>query len=213
MVERYLKRRIGPVLLRIHLCRAAIFLAFIAILWTPAVAEQVQVTLDPAETTINISVHDVHGGVRGTFKLKSGAVSFERETGNASGELIVDATSGQTGNGTRDSKMHKEVLESKRYPEIVFTPEHVMGDVALQGKSNIQVQGVFRIHGADHDLTLSMPVQVSGDQVTATTTFVVPYESWGMKNPSVLFLHVDGKAEVSVTAVGRIAVVTAANPR
>jgi len=55
-------------------------------------------------------------------------------------------------------------------------------------------------------------VQVSGDQLTATTTFVVPYASWGMKNPSVLFLRVDGKAEVSVTAVGRT-VANATNQR
>jgi len=186
-------------------------LVFTAFLWTPAVAEQVQVTLDPAETKINISVHDVHGGVRGDFRLKSGSIVFERTSGNASGEVIVDATSGQTGNGSRDSKMHHDVLESKRYPEIVFTPKRVIGDIATQGKSNIQVQGVFRIHGVDHDLTLSVPVQMSGDQMTATATFVVPYESWGMKNPSVLFLRVDGKAEVSVSAVGRITVLNAAN--
>jgi polyisoprenoid-binding protein YceI len=178
----------------------------------PAAAEQVQVTLDPAATKIEISVHDVHGGVRGTFKLKSGSISFDRKTGNAGGEMIVDARTGETGNNSRDSKMHKEVLESKRYPEITFIPKRVLGELAAQGQSNIQVEGVFHIHGADHDLTLSMPVQVSGDQVTANTTFVVPYQSWGMKNPSLLFLHVDGKAQVTVSAAGRITTVKSANP-
>jgi hypothetical protein len=65
---------------------------------------------------------------------------------------------------------------------------------------------VFRVHGSDHDLTLSVPLQVSGDKVTANTTFVVPYQDWGMKNPSVLFLRVDGNVEVSVSTVGRITV-------
>ncbi len=32
-----------------------------------------------------------------------------------------------------------------------------------------------------------------------------------MKNPSVLFLRVDGKVEVSVSAVGRMTVVNGAN--
>lgn len=201
--------RLSP--LRIHARRVPFFLIFAFVFCAAAFAEQVQVTLDPAATKVDISVHDGHGGVHGTFKLKSGSVIFDRQTGNASGEMIVDARSGETGNSSRDRKMHKDVLESARYPEITFTPKRVLGNVAAQGQSNIRVEGVFHIHGADHDLTLSLPVQVSGDQVTATTTFVVPYQEWGMKNPSVLFLRVDGKAEVSVSAVGRITTGKAAN--
>ncbi len=167
-------------------------------------AQQVQVALNPAETQIDISVHDVHGGVHGSFKLKSGSVLFDRATGSASGEIVVDATSGVTGNSTRDHKMNREVLESQRYPDIVFAPSKVMGEVATQGTSNLQVQGTFRIHGTSHEITLTMPVQISGEKLVTTTSFVVPYESWGMKNPSVLFLRVDGKAEVSIKATGRI---------
>lgn len=170
---------------------------------TLAAARPVQVTLDRAQTTINIFVHDVHGGVHGTFKLKSGAISFNPETGEATGEVVVDAASGDTGNDSRDRKMHKDVLESGRYPEITFLPKRVTG-FAAQGSSIVHVQGVFRIHGADHELTLEMPVQVSGDRVTGNTTFSVPYQSWGMKNPSILFLRVDGTAQVSVSAVGHI---------
>lgn len=195
----------------IHARRIPFFLVFALVVCVASVAEQLQVTLDPAATKIDISVHDGHGGVHGSFKLKSGSVIFDRETGNASGEMIVDARSGETGNSSRDKKMHKDVLESARYPEITFTPKRVLGNLAAQGQSNIQVEGVFHIHGADHDLALSVPVQVSGAQVTATTTFVVPYQEWGMKNPSVLFLRVDGKAEVSVSAMGRITTVKAAN--
>jgi polyisoprenoid-binding protein YceI len=169
-----------------------------------AAAQQVQVTLNPAETQIDISVHDVHGGVHGRFKLKSGSVLFDRASGGASGEIVVDARSGVTGNSTRDHKMNQEVLESQRYPDIIFAASRVIGEVAAQGNSNIQVQGTFRIHGASHEITLSMPVQVSGEKLVATTTFVVPYEAWGMKNPSVLFLRVDGKAEVTIKAAGRI---------
>ena len=174
-------------------------------------AQQVQVTLDPVETQINISVHDVHGGVHGSFKLKSGSVLFDRTTGAASGEIVVDAISGVTGNDTRDRKMKQEVLESQHYPEIVFAPARVIGQVAAQGSSNVQVQGTFRIHGGSHEITLTVPVQISGDKLTATTNFVVPYQSWGMKNPSVLFLRVDGKAEISITATGHISLVNGGN--
>jgi polyisoprenoid-binding protein YceI len=176
------------------------------LLLTPrgATAQQVQVVLDPAQSKIEWTLGDVLHTVHGTFKLKAGQMSFDPSSGNASGEFVVDATSGDSGNHTRDGKMNKEVLESKRYPEITFVPKKVMVKVAPQGDSTVQVQGVFHIHGADHDLTLSIPVQVSGNVVKASTSFAVPYQAWGMKNPSTLFLKVDDKVQISVSAVGTL---------
>lgn len=173
-------------------------------------AQQLQVTLDPAQTkiewTLTATLHTVHG----TFKLRSGSLSFDQSTHNANGELVVDATSGDSGNSTRDSKMNKDVLESKRYPEITFVPKRVTGRVATQGTSTVQVQGTLHIHGADHDLTLSLPVQINGTEMRTSTSFTVPYQAWGMKNPSTLFLRVADKVQISVSAVGKLTVAGAA---
>ncbi len=179
---------------------------FTWLLWLPSMvaAQQITVTLDPAQTKIQWTLGDVLHTVQGTFKLKSGIVTFDPQTGDASGEIVVDATSGESGNHSRDKKMHKEVLESQRYPEITFSPKHVIGKVADKGTSNVQVQGVFRIHGAGHDLTLSLPVEKNGDAVKASASFVVPYQDWGMKNPSTFLLKVENKVSISVTSVGRI---------
>ena len=167
-------------------------------------AEQIQVTLDPAQTTVEwtlvATLHTVHG----TFKMKSGTVSFDPKSGIAAGLIIVDATSGDSGNHTRDKKMHKEILESQRYPEITFTPERVIGNVLQKGNSTIQVQGSFHIHGFDHPFTLSIPVQINGNEVKASTSFVVPYQDWGMKDPSNFLLHVENKVAVNVTAIGHL---------
>lgn len=182
----------------------AVVVAFTLILSRPAEAQQVRVTLDPATTKISISVHDVHGGVHGNFQMRSGTVSFEPSTGAAGGEIIIDPSTGKTGNDSRDRKMKKDVLETQRYPEITFTPTHILGQFAPQSASNLKIEGIFRIHGSDHNLTLDVPVQVNGDTVTGTTSFSVPYESWGMKNPSFLFLRVDGTAEVNVAFAGRL---------
>jgi polyisoprenoid-binding protein YceI len=167
-------------------------------------AQQTQVTLDPAQTTVNWTLGDVLHTVQGTFKMVSGNIVFDPRTGNASGEILVDARSGESGNHTRDNKMQKEVLESARYPEITFLPKHVSGNLSAQGSSTLQVQGVFRIHGADHDLTLIFPVQAQGSRATATTKFDVPYQAWGMKNPSTLFLKVDNKVEIEISTVGTV---------
>lgn len=169
-----------------------------------ASAQQTQITLDPAQTKIDWTLGDVLHTVHGTFKLKSGSIAFDSKTGDASGQIVVDATSGESGNHTRDGKMHKEILESGRYPEIVFLPKHVTGNVPTEGNSTLQVQGVFRIHGGDHDLTLSFPVQSDGSKTIATTKFEVPYEAWGMKNPSTLFLKVENKVEIDISTAGTV---------
>ena len=176
------------------------------LVWLPpnVAAQQITVNLDPAQTKIQWTLGDVLHTVQGTFKLKSGRVIFDPQTGDASGEIIVDATSGESGNHSRDKKMHKEVLESQRYPEITFSPKHVIGKVADQETSNVQVEGVFRIHGADHDLTLSLPVEKNGEAVKASASFVVPYQDWGMKNPSTFLLKVENKVNISVSIAGRI---------
>jgi len=186
--------------------RASCIALFAWLLLLPSMvgAQQITVNLDPAQTkiwwTLGATLHTVHG----TFKLKSGSLTFDPQSGAASGEIIVDATSGDSGNHSRDQKMHKEVLESQRYPAIIFSPTHVMGKVADSGTSNLQVQGVFHIHGANHDLTLSLPVERSGDTVKASSSFVVPYQEWGLKDPSTFFLKVEKTVSLSISSVGRI---------
>ena len=199
-------------LLLIRLSTIALnFLFSLTVLFSlAAAAQQTQITLDPAQTKIEWTLGDVLHTVHGTFKLKSGSIAFDAKTGDASGQIVVDAASGESGNHTRDGKMQKEILESGRYPEIVFLPRHVTGNVPAQGNSTLQVQGVFRIHGGEHDLTLSLPVEADGSKATATTKFDVPYEAWGMKNPSTLFLKVENKVEIGIAATGKVSTGAAA---
>ena len=189
---------------RSSLVRRTAYLAACALLLCGVCsAQQIEVTFDPAQTkiawTLGATMHTVHG----TFKLKRGTVKFDPKSGDASGELVVDATSGESGNHDRDADMHNKVLESARYPEIAFSPRRIIGNLAGQGKSSLQVQGVFKIHSAEHAFTLPMTVEQTGDAITASTSFVVPYQDWGMKNPSKMFLHVDSKVDVGITSVGR----------
>ena len=65
--------------------------------------------------------------VHGTFKLKSGEFLFNPKTGMAEGEILVDATTGESGNAARDKRMQDEVLESNRYPAIFYHPTEIKG--------------------------------------------------------------------------------------
>jgi len=191
------------------LWRAAFFLGAVPVsllaLPAPLHAQDTVVTLDPAQTriefTLGATLHTVHG----IFRLKSGEIHFNLSTGNASGSVVVDAPSGESGNESRDKKMHQDYLESQKFPEIVFMPFRVKGSLNPGGTSQVEVAGTFRLHGADHDLTLSLTVQSSGGQLQADTRFTVPYVKWGLKNPSTFILRVNDKVDIAVHATGRLA--------
>jgi polyisoprenoid-binding protein YceI len=184
--------------------RILIFATTLLALRLPAAAQQTQLILDPVKTHIDWTLGDVLHTVQGTFQLKSGTIIFDPRTGEASGQIVVDATSGDSGNGTRDSKMKKEILETSRYPEIVFSPKHVSGFVAGQESSTVQVAGSFAIHGGTHNLTLTLPIVVKNTVVEAHTKFDIPYVDWGMKNPSTLFLKVDKSVQINISAAGEL---------
>ena len=169
-----------------------------------APAQETTFSLDPENTavafTLPASFHTVHG----RFRVKSGTIRFDPSTGVARGNVVVDATSGETGNKKRDRTMHRDVLQSERYPEITFAPSRVTGNVLPQGESSVQVEGVLRLLGTDHPMNLRFQVQSTATDLRAATEFVVPYVAWGLKNPSNFVLHVADKVELSVVAVGKL---------
>jgi polyisoprenoid-binding protein YceI len=163
-----------------------------------------KVVLDPAHTEIHWKLSGLHP-VHGTFKLKSGEFLFNPKTGVAEGEILVDATTGESGNTARDKRMQDEVLESNRYPAIFYHPTEIKGPFkAGEGTQDLTAEGTFNIHGADHPLELPVKVQISADTATATTRFTVPYVEWGMKNPSRFLLRVSKQVEIEVSAKGTV---------
>jgi polyisoprenoid-binding protein YceI len=185
----------------------AVTLALIVLICATALAptaraQEAVVNLDPAQTKIEFSVDSTLHTVHGTFKLKTGTIHFDPATGKASGSIVVDATSGDSDSTARDKKMHQEVLESPKFPEITFTPNRVQGAVTKDGTSNVQVSGVFRLHGQDHDLTLKISVVPgSRGRMQVTTDFEVPFIEWKLKDPSNFILHVNKMVDVHVTTI------------
>ena len=167
-------------------------------------AQEMTLELDPAKTHIEFTLAATLHTVHGTFELRRGTVHFNPSSGSVSGLVIADASSGDTGNEGRDHKMHQEILESQRFHEITFTPTKFSGKAELQGDSTVQVDGIFRLHGTDHPLTLGLPVQAKANSLSIRTHIVIPYIAWGLKNPSTFMLHVSDKVEVDITAVGRL---------
>jgi polyisoprenoid-binding protein YceI len=131
-------------------------------------------------------------------------LQLDPASGKISGEIVVDARSGESGSNMRDRKMHKEILESDYFPEISFRPDRIDGTVASTGKSSVKVHGMFNIHGVDREITIPAEVEMGSDHWSATVHFTVPYAKWGMKNPSTLFLRVNDFVEIDIAAAGNL---------
>lgn len=179
----------------------------VCLFWSalPTLAREMILQLDPGQTrvefTLGATLHTVHG----TFKFRHGDLRIDPATGKAAGELVIDATSGESGSDGRDTRMHKNILESAKYREITFTPDRFDGKLNLQGDSQVQLHGQFGIHGGQHEITLPVKVRVQQQQLDADTEFPVPYQKWGMKNPSTFILRVDDTVRIHIHAAGRLA--------
>jgi polyisoprenoid-binding protein YceI len=169
-----------------------------------AQAQQETFTLDPAQTKVNFTVDSTLHTVHGDFRLKRGSIQFDNSTGAATGELVVDSASGESGSDGRDKKMHKDILESPKYSDIVFTPQHVKGTIANEGKSTIEVEGTLTMHGKSKPVTMPLEVQLQNGTGTADGAFSVKYQEWGMKNPSTFILRVNDTVHIHVHAMGKI---------
>ena len=159
--------------------------------------------IDPAKSTVRFTLGAVFHTVHGTFRIKSGVVRFDPNSGKASGQIAVDVRSGNTGEGTRDRQMHSNVLESERFPDAVFSPDRITGRLASSGPSDLEVHGTLRLHGRDHELTFPVHVQTQTVSITARAKFTVPYVSWGMRDPSTFVLQVAKSVDVDVILEGR----------
>jgi polyisoprenoid-binding protein YceI len=182
--------------------RSKNMLLALAVLALPAFGADYSLDLKPENTKVQWTLGDVLHTVHGTFRLKQGKIDFDTETGKASGQVVVDVASGNSGSEARDSRMHSNVLESAKYPEAIFVPVRVEGTLSVPGTSNVKVHGTFTIHGASHEMAIDVQATVAADQIRATMSFDIPYVAWGMKDPSNFMLKVNKTVQLSIEAAG-----------
>jgi len=156
--------------------------------------------LDPANTvihwTLNTNVHIVHG----TFKLKNGTIHIDPATGNATGLIVIDATSGDSGDSARDKRMDNVVLETAKYPTITFRPTRVEGKVDLNASGPINVDGVMTLLGQDHPMQLIVNLHPQDSRVASESHFTVPFVAWGLKDPSFMMFRTEKQVAIDIEA-------------
>ncbi|MEZ5367355.1 MAG: YceI family protein [Bryobacterales bacterium] len=164
-------------------------------------AEPVHLQLEPANATVEYTVDSTLHTVHGTFSLKSGDVTYDPATGQASGLIVVDATSGDSGNSARDKRMHTAILESVSFPDVKFVPDRVtVHEGSAPGDSALELHGQFWLHGAPHEMVMKATTHPHEGRVKITSDFQVPYVDWGLKSASKFILRVADTVDIHVEA-------------
>jgi polyisoprenoid-binding protein YceI len=165
---------------------------------------QNKLSLDTTRSEVHFTLTDSLHTVKGTFRLQQGDVIFDPATGQASGSIVVDALSGKSGNSVRDHRMAKDELKAPDYKTVAFAPTRFIGTFNPTGDSALQVHGLFTLLGTPHEIDVPMQVQVSGNQIHAVGSFVVPYIQWGLKDPSTFMIKVEKEVHVDLDLTGTL---------
>ena len=179
-------------------------LALSVILAPAAPAQHQTFTVNPDASEVKMALKTTHELVNGAFHLQSGSVEFDRGTPAMSGSVVVLAGSGKTGNGSRDKKMNKEILQVEQHATVSFEPKSYAGVIAPSGDSTIQVTGIFTLLATPHEITIPMLVHLEDTTATAKAHFALPYIQWGLKDPSFLFWKADHDVTVELFLTGRL---------
>jgi hypothetical protein len=178
--------------------------AVAGLLATAAQAQHQTFAVNPDASEVKMTLNTTHENVSGTFHVQSGSIGFDRSNPQMSGSVVVLAGSGNTGNGSRDKKMNKDILKVEQYANVSFEPKTYNGVMALSGDSNLQVTGIFTLLGTPHEIIVPILVHLDGASATAKAHFVVPYVQWGLKNPSFMIWKADNDVAIDLNLVGTI---------
>ena len=181
---------------------AAIALA--GLLAPAALAQHQTFVVNPDASEVKMTLKTTHELVSGAFHVQSGSIEFDRGAPKMSGSVVVLAGSGKTGNGSRDKKMYKDILEVEQHATISFEPKTYTGVIAPSGDSTLQVTGTFTLLGAPHQIAIPILIHLEGATASAKAHFVVPYVQWGLKNPSFLFWKADNDVAIDLVLTGQL---------
>jgi polyisoprenoid-binding protein YceI len=178
-------------------------LAALALAPPPARAAEQRLLFEPGTTTLRFTLGATLHTAEGSVKLAGGELRFDPEAGTASGELVVDAKSAETGSDSRDENMHRDVLESAKFPTITFRADRLEVIRRDETSADVKLLGSLLLHGESHPLAIPAKLTAPDpEHIGVSAAFRVPYVDWGMVDYSTFVLRVDRFVDVEVEAVG-----------
>jgi polyisoprenoid-binding protein YceI len=170
----------------------------------PDPPQEIVLKLNANKATVTYNLGAFMHTVNGTFKVESGIITYNSRTSDASGRVVIDLRTGQSGDKARDDNMQNAVLQTQTYPTAMFTPTHVTGQINPSGASDLSVDGTLNVHGTNHSITVPLQLLSTNGIVTAQAKYRVPFVAWGMRDPSTFILRVRNYVDVVVTGPATI---------
>jgi polyisoprenoid-binding protein YceI len=129
-----------------------------------------------------IAIRDFNGEVgfspeapaQGSLHLEIRADSLE----------VTDDISGKD-RSEMERAMNQDVLESAKYPKIVYESSGVSATAAGEGRYRANINGNLSLHGATEKQPVVAQVTLSGDMLRASGEFTISQAAYGMKLVSV----------------------------
>jgi polyisoprenoid-binding protein YceI len=81
--------------------------------------------------------------------------------------------------------MNEEVLESDRYPDIIFESTKVSASKAADGQFFVNLVGTLTLHGVSNNQAVAAQISLTGDLLRAHGDFTVLQSAYGIKPVSV----------------------------
>ncbi|HZP46798.1 MAG TPA: YceI family protein [Candidatus Binataceae bacterium] len=180
-------------------------LAFcISMLAQAAGAEVLRLEPDYQKSEITATVDEPLGLLRdhpsatGKFEIIKGEIDGDPEdvAHTAHVKLVINATTYDSGNSSRDTTVIHSALETWKYQTIIFESSHLEDiNIEVPGASgDATVVGNLTLHGVTR--TMRVPVRVSMDtdgQFSAGGELTFDYTEFGIKPPRLLFALPAGK--------------------
>jgi len=106
---------------------------------------------------------------------------------HTSASVAIDARTLDTDNAKRDREMHKDVLETKRYPTITFTADKAsqVKFYPSENRGEFLLHGVLDLHGKAKRIQFPVKAILEGETLTATGSVALPdITEYGIDPPS-----------------------------
>lgn len=82
--------------------------------------------------------------------------------------------------------MNEEVLETSRYPEIVYESKKIAASNAGDGRFSVKLAGELQMHGVTSSQSLALQAVFIGGTLRAHGEFTVRLSTYGIKPPSAI---------------------------
>jgi polyisoprenoid-binding protein YceI len=84
-----------------------------------------------------------------------------------------------------EGKMRREVLETGKYPEIVFDSTNISAEKIADGKYRVKIEGDLKLHGVTRRAVINAQVTEEGDALRARGEFPLRQTEYHISPPSV----------------------------